>query len=349
MVNYLNDKHMNGYQRVNCALVGKWPDKRPIVLHNFMHAAKEAGFTMKQYYSNPENAAKAHIQAAEKYGLDGILWDIDTAVLASAVGVPIDLPENEPARVHDPLLTNLEDVENLELPDITNNERVQVAVEGFRIVKSWFGDEIHLRGNADQAPFSLASMMRSPAEWMMDLIMNPELCHKLLKFCTAVVKAFIQLFADAGAHLISNGDSPAGPEMISPEQYTEYALPYEKEIVDYTHSLNLPYMLHICGNTRLILDEMPKTGMDAVELDYKTDVQLIFEKYNDSITFSGNIDPSGVIANGSRNMVKQKVNELLNIYKSSPRFIMNAGCAIPPGAPEENIRTLVETTRNFDW
>ncbi len=106
--------------------MGEWPDKRPVVLHNFMLAAKEAGFTMKQYYSSPENAAKAHIQAVEKYGLDGVLWDIDTAVLASAVGVPVDFPENEPARVHKPRLANLEEAEELEIQDIANNHRIQV-------------------------------------------------------------------------------------------------------------------------------------------------------------------------------------------------------------------------------
>ena len=338
---------MNGFQRVNAALKGEWPDKRPVVLHNFMLAAKEAGFTMKQYYSSPENAAKAHIQAVEKYGLDGVLWDIDTAVLASAVGVPLDFPENEPARVHKPRLVNLEEAEELEIQDITNNHRIQVSVEGMKILKKYFGDEIYLRGNADQASFSLASMMRTPAEWMVDLIMNPELCHKLLGYCTQAVKQFIRLLADAGSHMISNGDSPAGPEMISPEHYVEFALPYEKQIVDYSHELGLPYMLHICGDTGLILDEMPKSGLDAVELDYKTDMHKIHNAYKDRITLSGNIDPSGVIAFGSPALVAKKTLELLELYKDSPRFILNAGCAIPPLAPEENIRRMVETARNF--
>jgi uroporphyrinogen decarboxylase len=338
---------MNGYHRVSAALKGEWPDKRPIVLHNFMLAAKEAGFTMKQYYSNPDNAARAHIQAVEKYRLDGVLWDIDTAVLASAVGVPVDFPENEPARTHEPSLKALEDVTSLQKVDILKNERVQIAIEGFKIVKKYFGNEVHLRGNADQAPFSLASMMRTPSEWMMDLMTNPELCHELLRFCTDAAKQFITLFANEGAHIISNGDSVAGPEMVSPEMYVEFALPYEKQLVDHTHESGLPYMIHICGNTELILDEMPKTGLDAVELDYKTNIQKIHDRYKDSITLSGNIDPSGVIANGTPQMVEEKAIELLEIYKGSPRFIMNAGCAIPYTAPEANIRRMIEVTRNY--
>lgn len=37
---------MNGYQRIRAVLNGEWPDKRPVMLHNFMMAAREAGLTM---------------------------------------------------------------------------------------------------------------------------------------------------------------------------------------------------------------------------------------------------------------------------------------------------------------
>jgi len=38
---------MNGYKRVQAVLKGEWPDKRPIILHNFMMAAKEPPMTMR--------------------------------------------------------------------------------------------------------------------------------------------------------------------------------------------------------------------------------------------------------------------------------------------------------------
>lgn len=57
---------MNGYQRIRAVLNGEWPDKRPVMLHNFMMAACEAGMTMKEYRKNPDKAAKAFIQAVEE-------------------------------------------------------------------------------------------------------------------------------------------------------------------------------------------------------------------------------------------------------------------------------------------
>jgi len=338
---------MNGYERIKAALEGRWPDKRPVMLHNFMLAAREAGLKMKDYNSNPVNIANAHIQAVEKYELDGVFLDIDTALLASAVGVPVDFPDDEPARTHTALLTSLEQVKYLAPVDVSKNYRIEIAVEAAALLKGYFGNEIFLRGNCDQAPFSLASMMRTPSEWMMDLITGDELVFNLLDYCTDACCQFINLMAATGIHMISNGDSPAGPDMISPDMYKTFALPYEKKLVQHTHRLGLPYMLHICGNTDAILNDMPETGMDAVELDYKTDIRKIHELYKNRITLSGTIDPSGVIALGSAEMVEEKALEILKLYKDSPRLIMNAGCAIPPGAPEKNIRRLVEITKNY--
>ncbi|MBS3742596.1 MAG: uroporphyrinogen decarboxylase family protein [Candidatus Cloacimonetes bacterium] len=338
---------MNSSERVQTVLKGKWPDKRPIILHNFMMAAREAGYTMKQYRENPQAIANSHIQAAEKYGLDGVLLDIDTALLGSAIGVPTAYPENEPARCNNPLLNSLEEVKNLEQVDISKSERIQISLEAARIIKRHFDDEIFLRGNVDQAPFSLASMVRTPAEWMMDLMMDPDNAFKLLDYCLYPCQQYMKLMAAENVHMLSNGDSPAGPEMVSPEIFRTFVLPYEKKLVDLSHQLNLPYMNHICGDTELILDDMPKTGLDAIELDYKTDIYKIHDKYKNSIVLSGTIDPSGIIAHGTPKDVEEKTVELLKLYEDSPRFIMNAGCAIPTDTPEENIRRMVEITRNY--
>ena len=130
--------------------------------------------------------------------------------------------------------------------------------------------------------------------------------------------------------------------------YEKFALPYEKRVVERAHKLGKPYLLHICGNTDIILEEMAKTGADALELDYKTSIQLVHEVcLKKHITFIGNIDPSGVIAHGSPGLVEEKAKEILEIFNDSPRLIMNAGCAIPAETPSENIKKLVETTRSY--
>ena len=339
---------MNGYERIQAALKDEKPDKIPVMLHNFMVAAKEAGVSMAQFRDNPKVMAEVFIKSVGKYEFDGILVDLDTVTLAGAVGVPVDFPQTEPARSHKGNLLTLAEVKNLKKVNIENYRYVQNWLEATRIIKQYFKNEIYVRGNCDQAPFSLASMMRGSQDWMLDLIMGePELVTELLEYCTDISCQFIRLMAQTGCDMVSNGDSPAGPEMVSPEMYEMFALPWEKIVVDEAHKCKLPYTLHICGNTETILDLMLKTGTDAVELDYKTDVQKAFNVTHDKACFIGNIDPSGVIAMGNIDLVAKKTNELLEIYSKTNRFILNAGCAIPSNTPEENLRTMIRIAREF--
>ena len=317
------------------------------MLHNFMMAAEEAGYSMKAFREDPKKAADAFIQSVEKYDLDGIMIDFDTTLIAGAIGVPVDYPVDEPARIPKGLISSWDEMDKLKEVNLAKNERVQIWLETCRLIKAHFGDEVFVRGNCDQAPFSAASMVRGAQEWMIDMMMPGPEVEQLLEYCTGVCIQFIKLMAGTGVDMVSNGDSPAGPEMISPEMFRQYALPYETKLVEAAHKAGLPYINHICGDTELILDDMLDSGTDGLELDYKTDIRMILDTMGDRKLFIGNIDPSGVLALGDTTLVKQKTSELLEIYKDSPRLVVNAGCAIPPNTPSENIKAMVETVKKF--
>jgi MtaA/CmuA family methyltransferase len=340
---------MNGFERISAALAGRRADTVPVMLHNFMMAAREAGITMHQYRTDPEALARAFIQAVETYGYDGILVDIDTATLAGAVGVPVDLPEDGPGRCTGGCLADLGQVDSLPPVDIARYPVVQVWLEGVRLLVRYFGGEIFVRGNCDQDPYDLACLMRGMDDWMMDL-MDPSLAehaHRLLEYCEQATRQFLGLMSETGAHMLSNGDSMAGPDMVSPRIYHEFAFPYEKRIAEYSHELGLPYVLHICGKTNRILDAMAATGSDGLELDYKTDSRLAHDVLKDRTTFIGNIDPNAVLALGTPALVEEKTRELLAVFSDTPRFILNGGCALPATTPPENLRAMIACARSW--
>lgn len=339
---------MNGYERITAALKGEKPDKVPVMLHNFMMAAHESGVNMEQFRNSPRVIADSFIRSVEKYQLDGVLVDIDTVTLAGAAGVPVDFPVYEAARSQRGCLENLEDLGSLKPVKLEDYKYIQVWLESVRLLKDYFKNEIFIRGNCDQAPFSLASLIRGSQNWMLDLMMADEsLITDLLEYCTGISTGFIKLMVQTGADMVSNGDSISGPEMISPDMYEKYALPYEKRIADVAHAHGKSYVLHICGNTDPILDKMLLTGADGLELDYKTDTVKARNLMKDKVTFIGNIDPSGVLALGSAGEVKIKTRELLSIFSGVNRFILNAGCAIPSTTPPENISMMIDTARTF--
>jgi len=338
---------MNKRTRFLEALAGRRTDGIATTLHNFMPAAVEAGISMRQYREDPALMAKALIQATERYGYDCVLVDMDTVTLAGALGVPIDFPEGEPARSHYPVPLELKDFQNLPAPQVSDYRYIRNLLESVRLLKKHFGDEVAVRGNCDQLPFSLACALRTPAQFFMDLADANETgddrpIFALLDYCWEALRQLMTLMAETGADILSNGDSPAGPEIVSPAYYRNYAFPYERKAAALSHELGKPYILHICGKTDAILADMVDTGADGLELDYKTDVALAEKTMRGRCTFIGNIDPSAVLAMGTPDLVRTETEKLLKAFAGNPRFILNAGCALPSTTPARNIQALLD-------
>jgi len=338
---------MNGYQRIAAALRGEPADSTPVMLHNFMMAAREAGLTMRQFRSDPRHIARAFRESVERYGFDGILVDVDTATLADAVGVPVAYPEDEPAVCRGARLASLFEVDQLPPPDVGRHPRIQIWLEAVRLLKRDFSGQVFIRGNCDQAPFSLASLMRSAEGWMLDL-MEPDseaAAFRLLDYCHAAATQFLRLMAATGCDMLSNGDSSAGSSLISPRLHCKFAHSYETRLAAFSHDLGLPYAQHVCGNARPILADLVATGADAIELDFKTDSQAAHDALAGRATLIGNIDPTGVMAQGTPELIAEKCRELMAIFADSPRLILNAGCALPATTPPENLRAMIRTAR----
>jgi uroporphyrinogen decarboxylase len=336
---------MNGYERITAALAGEPTGATPVMLHNFMMAAREAGISMREYRTDPRQIVRAFRESIERYGYDGIMVDVDTATLAAAVGVPVEYPEDEPAVCRGARLAGLSELDQLPPPDVARHERVQVWLEAVRLLKREFGGEVFIRGNCDQAPFSLAALMRSAEGWMLDL-MDPEnesAAFRLLDYCYEATTQFLRLMAATGCDMLSNGDSSAGSSLISPRLHRQFAHPYETRLAAFSHALGLPYAQHVCGNARPILADLVATGADALELDFKTDSQAAHDALMGRATLIGNIDPTGVMALGTPDLVETKCRALMSIFSDTPRLILNAGCALPATTPPANLRAMIRT------
>lgn len=340
---------MNGYQRIQAALHGTKPDTVPIMLHNFQMAAREYGITAERFRGDPVALAGAFIDSVERYKYDGIVVDIDTVTLAGAAGVPVDFPADEPARPSGARLHSIRDVKSLPPVDLRTSERVQVWLEATRLLKQHFDGEVFVRGNCDQCPFSLAAMIRGMDGWLMDLLdldLQEEV-RLLLDYCTDITVHFVRMMAETGADMVSNGDSVAGTNVVSPDIYRRYALPSEQTVARAAHDLGLPYVLHICGNAGPILVDMMASGADGLELDQQTDALQANHLMRDDVVFIGNIDPSAVLARGTPDEVARTTGALVRLFSNTPRFVLNAGCAIPPTTPSENLHTMIRTARQF--
>jgi MtaA/CmuA family methyltransferase len=334
---------MNSLERVRTVLAGGIPDRVPVSLPNFLMAAREAGVRLEDYRINPEVIARVHLQALEKYEHDCIMVDTDTTMLAEALGAGSRCAPNEPGRIVKPAIGSLDEVDRLKVINPERDGRIPALIEAVRLISKQVGGEIAIRGNADQAAFSLACLVRGIEDFLMEIAEQPDnpRIAQLLEICYQSHLAVHRALAKAGAHLTSLGDSLAGPDVVSPRMFKRFARPYEERLVKDLTADGIFVVIHICGDTSKILDMLAEYEPCGFELDYKTDAGKAKQTAGKRHVLFGNIDPSGVLARGTVEQVREATRNLISVWKPQGRFILTAGCDMPAITPPENIHVLI--------
>jgi uroporphyrinogen decarboxylase len=327
------------------ALHGEIPDRVPVCLHNFLPAAREAGIPLSRYLTDPRATADVHLAAVRKYGHDCILLDLDTTTLAEAMGARRDSVGDGPSHIAAPAIASLDEVDSLRPVDPQRDGRIPVLLEAVRILAREVGGEIAIRGNADQSAFSLAGLLRGMQAFLVDLVTEPDHpgLQRLLDVAHESHLAVHRAVKEAGADFTSLGDSLAGPDVVSPAIFRRFARPYHERLIRDLAEQGTTTLIHICGDTSLILDQFAEYPSCAFEIDYKTDPDLAKVLAGRDHTLVGNIDPSSVMARGTPDEVREACRRLMDSWKPGGRFILNSGCALPASTPPENIQALVES------
>jgi uroporphyrinogen decarboxylase len=339
---------MNSIERTLLTLEHKLPDRVPVDLHNFLATARMMGVeSYADFFRDGEAMAEGQIMAWRRFGHDVLLVENGTAALAQACGVQVQYQSDSAPVAKEPAIKSLDEVDNLEVPDPYQDRLLSELLKTTRLVVEEIGDQAFILGRADQGPFSLACEIRGMSDFMMDLAQGekPEQIHKLLDFCRRVTVRYALAQMEQGAHCTSIGDSPSGPDLISPKYYRQYAYPHVKRLVVDLKAKGARLAYHICGNATPIIGDMVSTGATIIEIDQESDMSICKNAARGKTTLLGPIDPSAVMAYGTPGQVREKCLEALEILAPGGGFILGPGCALPATTPDENIDALLETAK----
>ena len=342
-------KTMTSLERVKAVLRGELPDQLPVLPQSFMFAMADAGYRIGQVNRDPALMAKCHLECMEKYGYDGCIIDVDDATLAEACGAEVIYREDNVAAVDEnkPRLTDLREIDDLKKPDPQKDGRLPEWLETTSRIAEKIGSSAMVMGRADQGPFDLICLLRGTQEFMMDLLEEDEdvILHAI-EWATDVHIAFAKAQLAAGANVTSMGDSYAGPNLVSPDVYRKFALPFEKIVVENVQTPQLPYSIHICGDTNFIIGDMGQTGARILEVDWKLDMKKARQILPENTVLMGNVNPSDPLYLGTPQQVEKIVRQNVEDTLGYGLFI-SSGCAIGANTPPENFRALVEAGRKY--
>ena len=317
----------------------------PLAVH---YCAAAAGVPLRQYTTDPKTLADCVVQYYETFRPDAVWLSADTWVTAQAMGAEVDfVGDNQPmGGVGAPRVRTAADIDRIPPSDPSSQGRCPLMLEALERIRESIGGEAFVVACFDQHPFSLACALMGIDQVMLKLIDDRPMIEALMERCLEYGSAYALALADAGADMLSGGDSPAG--LIGPRQYRQVALPFEKRLITHLKtSCDLPVSLHICGNATGILSDMAASGADVLELDHQTDLAEACRIVGPDVAIWGNLDPVGILTRGGVEQVRRATRELIAAVEACGcrRFVLSSGCTLAVETPPENLHAMFEAAR----
>jgi uroporphyrinogen decarboxylase len=319
----------------------------PLAVH---YCARVAGVSLFEYTSKPQVLADCVIRYYEKYRPDAVWISADTWVSAQAMGARVgaDAAEQVWGGLGPPLIQKAADLSRITKPDPGSQGRYPLMLEALRLVIEKLGKEIFIVACFDQYPFSLAAQLLGIHEAMLKLHDDRALVEGVMERCLDYGLAYGRAMAEAGADMLSGGDSPAG--LIGPALYRELALPYEKRLISgLKAATGKPVSLHICGDSTPILKDMAGSGADVLEIDHFVDIAEACRIAGPGVALWGNLDPVGLLSRGTAEQVKDASFRLLESVRSAGhrRFVLSSGCTLALETPAGNLDAMIKTAGDY--
>ena len=289
---------------------------------------------------DPQQMAKLALAAPTLAGIESARVPFDLCVEAETLGSVVERGriDIQPS-IKEPVLKDLGKIDELEYPDPEKDGRMAIVVEAIRLLSEETSSLPIIGGIT--GPFTLAGQLRGVEALLMDIYDNPAIVRKLLRFSQEVLTLYGKALERNGADAILIIDPSAGSELLGKKHYEEVAFPYCSGLVK---SLSSPTILHICGDSKPILDLMVKTGVDGVSLDHLVDIKDAKKIIGNRASIIGNINPTGTLFLGDPEKIRKEARECIRKGVN----ILAPGCGIPPRTKLENIRAMVEAAKESE-
>jgi MtaA/CmuA family methyltransferase len=334
---------MNSKQRCLAAIRGDWVDRSPVFPLLMFFAQQQAGITYREFAANGSSLAGAQLMIREKFAVDAITSCSDAFRVAADLGAKMIYPEDKPPFAAEPLVQTESDFKKLGKPDpARKGSRMADRLLGTKIMADAAGGECLVLGWVDM-PFAEACSICGVTEFMLMLVDNPFLAHRILGFLSDIVIDFGLAQLATGAPMVGAGDAAAS--LVSPDQYREFALPYEQKVINAVHGAGGMVKLHICGNTTHLLGDMVESGADLFNVDHLVDFRKACEVYGrKKRCFKGNINPVAEMLQATPEECSGRCLERLKAA-AGLRFMLSPGCEVPGDTPVEVFQAFCAAPR----
>ena len=333
---------MTSRERVLNALAGKPVDRTPVCNPTNVATVDLMDLVDAPFPDacrDPELNASLAATGYTELGFDSIMPYFSIIQESSALGCDMqwEQKDNWPTvRMTNPIWKGPDDVKIppgfLEHPD-------NVAITGsIYTLKQEYGKEVAIIGKT-MGPWTLAYHVLGVEPFLLMTIDDPKMTMDLLHKLKEISVLFGQSQIDSGADALTFPDHATG-DLVSGEYYRKFLLELHQEMAE---RLEVPLILHICGNTLDRMDYIAQNKMAMFHFDSKNDPQKAMDIVDGRIGLVGNINnPETLYARGPEEVRKE-------VYAC-----MDAGvnmiapeCAVPLSTKLENLLEIPRAVKSW--
>ena len=194
------------------------------------------------------------------------------------------------------------------------------------------------------------NVLRGRQQAMMDFFDRPDFVSALMDMQTEamILQAEKLLKADIDAFYI--GDPSASASLISPQHFEQFCLPAYQKFCRHFVDTDILIYIHICGNSKPILEMMADTGSHLIEpLDPLGGVEVADAKarVGDKVALMGGVNTL-TLDQGSPEEVRAEA--ITKCREGGPNgYILASGDMVPPATPLENLQAMVDVALKSLW
>lgn len=301
---------------------------------------------------NAELACEVTLQPLERYPLDAAILFSDILTIPDAMGLGLYFAEGEGPKFKNPI-RDFSDVVNLPSPD--PEQELGYVMNAVRTIRKELNGRVPLIGFSG-SPWTLATYMieggstKTFSKIKQMAYSEPEVLHMLLDKLADSVILYLNAQIAAGAQAVQIFDTWGG--VLTPRDYKTFSLGYMEKIVNgLTREYDgrkVPVTL-FTKNGGMWIEEIAKTGCDAIGLDWTIDIANAKSRVGDQVALQGNMDPG--ILYGTPERIRQEVQMILDGFGQGTGHVFNLGHGITPDVDPENagvfIRSVHELSKGY--
>ena len=298
-----------------------------------------SGTSLKQNLENADAQFASLKMLYDRFHPEAMFTMMDLSIEVEACGAELLRAENQAFSVKQHPVGSPADLERLRDPDPGADGRMPIVLS---VVEAMSEEFDCINAAYVSGPFTLASLLTGAGNALRSVIRHQDFLRDLLQYCTRAIIRYSRALVEHGANVVCILEPTAG--ILSPRQFEINSAVYLREI---TAAVAVPSILHICGDTNVLIPNMLATNCSAISVDSQVDMNQVLQRVRGDIRVFGNIDPVNVVAYGSTEDIDGALLELIPLARGNDNLTISTGCDLPLDTNLENLSHLFRESRRL--